>query len=105
MCVVKRGFRWLWLVARESESLVGSVTPQCVEMLATVQVPEPDGSIDVPEPGRLVKAATGQDAPIRAPAGLKARVDTVLVWAFQARCRSFPPCCHTRTFPRQLPAA
>ena len=37
--------------------------------------------------------------------GLKARVDTVSVCACQTRYKLWPPCCHTRISPRQLPAA
>src|SRR5712691_5594653 len=36
---------------------------------------------------------------------LKARVDTVSVCACQTRYKLWPPCCHTRISPRQLPAA
>src|SRR6266516_496874 len=37
--------------------------------------------------------------------GLKARVESVSVCACQTRCKLWPPCCHTRISPRQLPAA
>src|SRR6266852_1491116 len=39
------------------------------------------------------------------PSGLKARAASVSVCACQARCRSLPPCRHTRAFPHLLPAA